>query len=259
MPKIYGNLQKPSRSYVGFFRFFKLFLWLGVVGLGWYAVFASDFFAVKKVEVEGTKFVSSAAIAENIPLGTNIWLLPKDTAAASIMENNTVESVAILRGIPNSVKIVVREREPAALWISGATATVLDGDGFSYVQFKTEELPLPESETGQVLASLPRIQDTKGLPLEMGQKVVGKTFVDFIVGVNADLARLVPDLHFDHFEIADTTYDVTWVAKEGARVQFNTLSDHGVQARNLARMYDQKKMTQTSKVDLRIDRWGYVE
>lgn len=258
MPKIYGNLQKPKRSFEGTVRTIKKLIWFAGLIAFLYAIFWSGWFSVKNVEVVGTSFSSVDQIKSQIPAGQNIWFLPRKEIEQRLpAQDRAIRSAAVLRGLPDSVKIVIDERPASLVWISGQVFTVLDENGFAFAQF-TGALPPAGTVQGDALQQLPRVIDTKALPVELDHYVVGATFIDFIVATQANLASYVPTAIIDHIEIADTTYDVTFVAKEGLRVQFNSLGDSGVQVRNLARLINQKKAALTSQVDLRIDRWAYV-
>ena len=106
---------------------------------------------------------------------------------------------------------------------------------------------------------LPLVVDTKALPVQLGKQPAGSTFVSFVAAVNSQLTTLLPSLTIDHFEISDSTYELTLISKQGMQVQFNTLGDAGVQSRNLVRLVQQHDVNLTSsKVNLQVDRWAYV-
>ncbi len=115
MPKIYGNLQKPTRSYEWIGRFLTRSLWSAAFIASVYALFFSGWFTIKKVEVEGARFSSEEAIRTEVGTEGSIWLLPKDEIRSHILRERSVESVAVFRGIPDSIKVVVKERQPAVL------------------------------------------------------------------------------------------------------------------------------------------------
>jgi hypothetical protein len=73
-----------------------------------------------------------------------------------------------------------------------------------------------------------------------------------------EVIQSVPGVRVDHFEVGATTYDVTMVLHGGLQVFFNSLGDAGVQSRNLARLARDGKLTNATRVDLRVDRWAYV-
>jgi len=261
MPRIYGSLQEPERTSplrtIGvFFRFFVL---LALISAAGWALFFSPWFQVTDVEVDGAAFVSADSVRAQVPLGGNIWRLQAKTIEAKVLTNPVVESVEVLRGIPHTVRVVVHERPPMALWTSGSTVSVLDPQGIAFEQFPMTGLPAATTPLGAALAKNPRVVDTKSLPVAADQTVVSPVFIGFIQQCQTQLAALLPQLTIDHYEVANTTYDLTLVTKQGMTVTFNTLADPGVQVRNLTRLVKEKNVPLTAKVNLSIDRWAYVQ
>lgn len=259
MPKIYGNLQPRRLSFAGFFRFLRVILWLAAGVGAVYAIWYSGWFRIRKVEVEGTYFSSAEAVKAAVPIGKNIWFISKEQLISQILINPVIVGVTVFRGIPDSVRVVVEERKPALIWISGENSLVLDEYGVGFAVFTPETFPSPDSPLDKLLATTPRVTDTKSLPVTLGKSIVSPTFIQFLEGVQKELVTYLPEVSLDHLEIADTTYDLTLVAKQGLRVQFNTLGNPGTQVRNLTRLIRQNKAALNSQVDLRVDRWAYVK
>lgn len=258
MPKIYGNMQKPARSSGSFFRYFKIILVVGVVGGFVYVIVFSSVFSIRNVTVEGVQFSSQKKIIDTVPQGTNIFRFAKEPSLAAILSDTTIQTASIYKGIPNTIKIEIKEREPVLRWVSGTTISVIDPVGVPFLQYDTQQLPNPQSKIGQSLAVVPQVVDTKSVPITVDRQVVSESFVTFIQQVNTELLSNMPEVSLDHFEISESTSDITYISKSGLRVVFNTLSDPGVQVRNLTRLIHQKKATLQSHIDLRIDRWAYV-
>jgi hypothetical protein len=259
MPKIYGNLQKPPRSYAGLARFVRLLAWIAGLAAVVYGIFLSGFFSVKRIDVQGTSLMPATEVSALAPTGGPIWFFPKEAVTSHLLEDDRVQSVSILKGLPDSIRIVVHERQPALAWVSGTSTTLVDGTGLAFLQYDQSSLPAATTPVGTIITALPHVQDTKSLPVSPGHRILSSGFVSFVQTISQNLGTTLPELTIDHFEVGDTTYNVTLVAKQGMQVQLNALADPGVQSRNLARMVQQKKATLTSKVDLRIDRWAYVQ
>jgi hypothetical protein len=259
MPKIYGNLQRPKPSYEKLFRFGGSLLWLLAGASLVYAIWFSNWFKVQKVVVEGTHFSSATDIARLVPAGSNIWFISKNRLENQILGQPSTDSVAMLRGLPDSVKIVITEKKPALLWIAGDTATVLDERGIPFYQYSRAGIPTPDTDQGKILATVPRVYDVKALPVHLDQhQVASVVFIQFLNSLPPLMTALIPGQTFDHYEIAETTYDLTVVMKKGMRISLNSLGDPNVQLRNLNRLITQKNLKPDAQVDLRIDRWAYV-
>jgi cell division septal protein FtsQ len=259
MPKIYGDLHKEPFSWVGILRGLQVALWLGAAICLVYAVAFSGWFTVRTIMVQGTVLTSSSRVKELIPTGTNVLAISTDSVSQRLLTDKRIESIAVLRGLPNSLRVIVKEKEPALLWISGTAANLVDRDGFVFATYSEADFPDPASPAGQLLSKVPKVRDDKALPATLDKQVVSPRFITFLADTQVQLANYLPELKVDHIEVVDTTYDVTFFAKQGMQVQFNTLGDSGVQVRNLTRLIHQQKATFASRVDLRIDRWAYVQ
>ncbi len=259
MPKIYGSLQKPRRDWSFFFRTVKqVSLGIGAILL-LYAVFFGPFFRVRKVDIQGVILSNPDELSKSVPLGGSIWFLPKDTILKGIAQDPLVTNVSILRGIPDTLRLVITERQPAFVWVSNGMSILVDSQGIAFTQYTQDTLPDVASSAGAKIASLPHVVDTKNINVTLGKPLVGRTFISFIEVLQTDFLTDLPGVHVTSAQVGNSTYDLTVFTKEGMQVQFNTLGDAGVQVRNLTRLVHQNKVnTASSHVDLRIDRWAYV-
>jgi len=217
--------------------------------MGIYLVLFSGYFSVKTVQVQGAHFASSEQIQALVPTGHDIWFLSTRDITDRVMQYPSVQSATVQRGLPNSVRIVVREKQPALIWISGNTCYVLDASGTAFAQFSRVDIP----ELG-----VPRVYDVENVPVKLGQQVAGISFVQFVTSASEQFASLLPQVTINSIEISDTTYEVTFYSTQGLTVEMSSLSDAGVQVRNLTRLIHQKDATLTSNVNLTVDRWAYV-
>jgi POTRA domain, FtsQ-type len=259
MPKIYGNLHRPKRDWSWVRRAARLVGYSAIAFAVAYGLFFGPIFRVSTVDIQGAHFSDSAVIQKAVPIGASIWTLPTAQIVAAVSADPLVEHVSVGRGIPNVARIVITERTPALLWTSGSSAYLVDADGIAFRRYDVSALPDPSSSVGKAMAGLGHVTDTTGVPVTLGQPVIGTTLLRFFGAVQAGFAESLPALHVDHAEVGETTYDLTVVTKEGMTVTFNVLGDSGVQMRNLARLVNQSKVDVTkAHVDLRIDRWAYV-
>jgi hypothetical protein len=258
MPKIYGT-PKPKRSFGAVRLFFMRLVWVAACCGVVYAAVWGPWLRVRRVEVRGTHFVSESTIANLVPVGAHIWLLPKDRIVQQALQNPVIQSVAVLRGLPDSVRIVVEEKKPALLWISGGTASVLDADGYAFMQYPENALPGPETPVGKVIQPLRRVYDTTNIAIKPDRPVVSPLFISFVQTTQKEFAKEAPTITIQRFEVATSTLDVTAVATTGMRIDLSVLADPAVQARNLNRLVTISKIPPASHVDLRVDRWAYVQ
>ena len=259
MPKIYGDLHSPKPALQGLSEL-RRFIFGSIILLGvLYGALLSGWFSVKNVEVRGALFTKTEQQQAQKIKGSNILFLPKEAIAAEVLSEDSVDSVSITRSFPQKVFITIKEKEPALIWQSAGISSVIDTEGFAIHQFPINTHPDPESMVGKSLLAIPLVIDTKNLPVHSGNLVVTSHFVKFTKEVNTNVASTIPEFETLNIEIGDSTYDSTYISKKGMRVHFSTLGDAGVQVRNLARLLSQGKATLSSIVDLRIDRWAYVQ
>lgn len=258
MPKIYGNVQRPRRSFSGLFSVLKsLAGLLVIVGLG-YLFFYGPIFRVRAVQVEGTALTSSERVSNLVQRNQSMWTVPESTITQATLQDPLVLSVGIYRSIPSTLRIIVQEKEPAIAWHTGETVVLLDSDGYAFAEFTPKTLPAADTPAGQKIGAIPHVYDVKALPVGLNNHVASSIFVNFLTEAKKQFAEHLPDLEITHMEIADTTYDLTVTTKQGMKIHMNSLADAGVQVRNLTRLIHQKKVTANGQVDLRIDRWAYV-
>jgi cell division protein FtsQ len=88
-------------------------------------------FAVRTVEVEGTRRLSAAEVAKlgNVAVGANVLALDLDAARAAIAADPWVESATVIRKLPATVRITVVEREARALVNIGGELYLATRDG----------------------------------------------------------------------------------------------------------------------------------
>lgn len=258
MPKIYGNVEQPRRSFAGVGRFFKTLLWIALGAGVVYFLFFGPFFRIRTVEVEGATLTSGDQFAHLVPKGASLWTFPESEIIKQVMANPLILSVGVFRGIPSTVRLVLQERKPELAWHTGTTMVLLDADGYAFQSFGQDNLPAVTTPAGKAIAAIPHVYDTKSVPVTLDTQVASSIFVQFVTTAKEQLSTNLPTLIFDRIEITDTTYDVAFISKDGMRVLMNSAGDAGVQVRNLTRLVHQQKVAFNSQVDLRIDRWAYV-
>jgi cell division septal protein FtsQ len=259
MPRIYSTPARRSPSlFRRLFALVRLCVWVGVLGGAGYFLFFSGRFALQTVSVEGSVLTDPETVKAAVQPGSNLLFLNKQAVSSKVLRDPIITSVRVLRGLPDEVRLVVQERESALVWETGTSLVVLDTDGVAIAQFTKENFPLPGTSAGDVLGVLPKVTDSKALPVTVGRPVVSPVFIRFIQQSQQALGEYLPELTVERYEVIDSTYDVTLIAGQGMRVQLNTLTEAPVQIRNLTRLVRQEKATFSSQVDLRIGRWAYV-
>ena len=259
MPKIYGSLHKPKKDLSGFWLILKSIIILAVLLFCFFAIFFSKTFQIKNVFVEGANFSSEEDIKNTVPLGENIWLLPKQEVIDKVMKDSVIENVTIFRGLPNNIRIRVVERSSSLIWKTGDQNIVLDSEGTAFASFASKDFPEDDTNLGKLLRQLPEVKDTKNLPVNINEKVVSPLFLSFSQELRNSMKEYLPGVEIKSLELGDTTYDLSMILSNGMQVQLTTLGDAAPMVRNLKRLIDQKIVSDNAKIDLRIDRWAYIK
>lgn len=206
-----------------------------------YFVFYSKTFAVRDVIVEGNHFATTEAVSSFVPKHSNIFRLNLTETKKQILTNvPEVKDLTIYRGIPNAVKIVVFERDARVLWQSGNDVYFLSSQGEIAKKVNRDDK----------IAGVPKVIDTKNLPIKVGVRVVSASFINFILTIQNDLQPEANIKPLD-FSIDETTFDVNLATDAGFYIKFNTLRSSKSQLNNLKSVLVAKRPDVHEYVDLR--------
>jgi cell division protein FtsQ len=114
-------------------------IWSGVgafavmIALAWLVCF-SDVLAVKSVQVAGAHRLDAAQVERvaNVPHGGSLALLDTGSIAARVRTLAPVADVSVERRFPNTVRIRITERTPAAVLVTPTGRYLVDDEGVAY-------------------------------------------------------------------------------------------------------------------------------
>ena len=110
-------------------KLLALLLLVGASGLLYY-VAASDDFRIATVAVSGARLLTPGEVeAAAAVSGINIFWLKQEMVAQRLQAVPAIESVRAEAYLPNRVEVRIGERTPVAIWLSGETAWLVDGEG----------------------------------------------------------------------------------------------------------------------------------
>lgn len=229
--------------------------WLIIAFIIWFFT-ASSFFKVKDIRVEGpaTPEVSQAIEALR---GRNIlWLSVTHPDRMIRQKQPSLKQIQILRGIPDTLRVKLIEREPALIWQTGDSWYTLDATGFVFAKS-----PLNKKEDGSFdlpATNLPILVDKTNLPVKMASYIIRPTFIVFV----NDLRRRLPEefnLQLARLEISETTYSLTAVTDAGWSILFHTGRQLDPQLRTLAKVLESKRSEIKEYIDVRVGGWVYYK
>ena len=259
MPKIYGDLQPPSRPWLRtILRVIRYsMLTAGLVALV-YVGYISPVFHIKKVEVVGAVITPESTVLQAVPVGKSIWSFSSASLQASLHDQPTIENIQVLKGLPSTIRVVLTERAPAMQWESNGTVCLIDASGVAFMCYAKATPPDPGSALGQRLSQVPYLIDTKQVAVQVGSQTTSSLLVGFLDATRSQLATNLPELQIDHFELGESTHDITMVTKGGMHVLLSSFDDPGIQIRNLFRLVHVENIPLNATVNLLVPRWAYV-
>ncbi len=235
---IEASRPKPNWRRIGF-----VILLAGVIGLGYWFIYASPTFAITEVEVHGVEPSLIKSITDTL-IGSNIWRVN----AIAIEENskqvyNSIETVSVVRGIPHKVRLEATLRSPKVRWQVGDTVFIIDSAGQVFSQGDTPEY-----------ATLPKIVDKTNFPVKVGQRIVSPSFITFLTEIHERVPATLKKAVVAN-EITVTTFHIDVVLDSGARIRLTTqrpLQEQLDGAATILAAHPDAKV-----VDVRVPRWGY--
>jgi hypothetical protein len=215
-PKMSGLTDKVIEKKPSIIRpLMRIVIILLSLGLFAWALF-SPIFAVSEVIIAGNVNVGSEKVSAVVPTNINLWRYPTAKVAAKVKDvSPLISDVAIYRGVPNSIKIDVAEKNVAVIWQSGEDKFIVGMDGNAIMK--------PDKEY-----AVPLVIDSSGILIKMNDNVASTSFISLVIEV-ANAFESIIGVPIDHFEVGVTTFEITVVGKTGPKLIMNTQRDGKLQ------------------------------
>lgn len=157
---------------------------LGVIG-GVSALYRSQLFEIRTVDVIGAERLTVDAIRSRaaVPQGATLLRFPAGAIKARLLDYAWIADAQVTRDFPNTLRIRVVERKPAAVVDTGETFWVVDSSGMVLGEQSLEET-----------TTLPTIRDIPGLDLKAGRASTSEVLrnaLDVLSGISAELRQKV--------------------------------------------------------------------
>lgn len=127
IPKKYTGKTIDKKRHSKTSIIIKLFLILAIIIAGIVFILVSPQFNVKNINVSGNSHVDSQTIINlsNIEKDKNIFSFSRKNIMSNILQNPYIEQVYIRRSLPDTIEIIVKERE--------ATFNIQYGNAYIYI------------------------------------------------------------------------------------------------------------------------------
>lgn len=215
-----------------------------------YVFYWSPIFKIKEILVSGNSYVSTDRIISAVPQSANIFALDTDRLSDSIQGKiPEIDEIKIYKGIPDALKIIVTENQGALVWQSGINYYLISKSGVAFKDITADMASY---------AAIPKVVDTKAIPVTIPHKIVSQDFVAFVGQIYSNIKE-EDNLDPDYFSIAETTVDVNLVTKNGLYLKFDSLRSASKQLDNLKLVLMEKRAEIAEYVDLRVSGWAYYK
>ncbi len=236
-----------------------IFLVLGILAalffIGWFFTQA-PWLKVKTIIIDGQATPETEAIVHKLYSKNILWLSVTHPEATIRKNQPSIKQIQILRGIPDTLRVKLIERQPALIWQVGDRWYTLDETGFV---FKQETLTKkPDNSYELPVTELPVVIDTKNLPVELGHSIVRPSFIAFIANLKKELEPEA-GLTMIRAEIGETTFNASVVTNAGWKILFDTTRPLDVQLRTVKRVLESKRSEIHEYLDVRVRGWVYYK
>ncbi|HEX2299672.1 MAG TPA: FtsQ-type POTRA domain-containing protein, partial [Pseudonocardiaceae bacterium] len=119
---------------------------LTLAGAATWVLVGSSLLDARSVQVIGTRELTADHVRASaaVPLGTPMLLLDTGQIAARVAAVPRVAAVEVSRSLPDTVRIAVTERSPAAVWPAPDGVHLVDATGMAYATVPEPPVGVPE-------------------------------------------------------------------------------------------------------------------
>lgn len=238
-PKIYVPTVPVPRS--GFITppIKQALLWLVFLGcLVWFLGF-SPFVRVKHIQIEGQITPETKTVIEQLKNRNILFMRPGVLQKQLKTKQPGIKDIKIIRGIPDTLKIKVLERDFGIIWQVGESRYLVALDGVIIRPIT------PDTQIG-----LPVVVDVSGMTPQSGQRIVVPYFVKTIKDIYANFTQKT-NLDISKIEVGETTFQINVSTSAGWRVIFDMTRPLDDQWEALKKVMDEHKSEITEYADIR--------
>lgn len=214
--KSYKRPEVP-KPFFSFKKFIILFFLIVLISGLFYFVFLSGIFEVKNIILVNNRSISLQEVEKSITpiykkkfLGlqfNNILFFDIKEAKLSLLQNySRLSSVKITKKLPDTLEIEVQEREGVLVWETGDKRYLIDIEGVVFSECLGE-------------SNLPKVIDSKKLPVVLNSQIVSSDFVNFVLGLTDKLPK--EGISIVSITVPESTYDLWVKTKEGFDIYFD--------------------------------------
>lgn len=222
----------------------------------WWFFTQAPWLRVKDIRIEGNATEETKAEINKL-MGQNIlWLSVTHPEEVILEKQPSIKEIEILRGIPDTLRVKLIERQPAMIWQVGETWYTVDETGFIY---KEEQLHKKEDGSLEYPATdLPIVVDTKNLPTKVTTTIVRPQFIGFVRNLKDRLPKDY-NVKLVRVEVGETTFSVKAMTDAGWGILFDTTRTLEAQLSTLTKVLAANRNNIKEYVDVRVRGWVYYK
>ncbi len=214
--------------------------------LWWF--FASQVFIVKDIIYEGEP---SEPIVEKIETlrGKNILLLKIDELIAGWQgELPIIKSLVIYRGLPDTLRVNVEERDKAIVWQSKEEYYFIDTSGVAYER----------AEGGKKESYLPIVDDSN-INVELGNRIVSSDFVTTVQKIIDELPAKINNESIEEIHVGESTFSIAVLTSSNITIKFDITQSVNAQLEAVRYVYSEKRGDVKQYIDVRVLGKAYIK
>lgn len=230
-----------------------LLLLVAIAAVGAYFAVFSPLLWEQQVNVKGAKTISQDAVvraAEDAaeqhfgPISTRSLVLVNTGAVADAIKrkHDDIAAIEVTKRWPNGLDVDITERQSTLLWQSHDGYYLVDGQGIAFDKATPQE-------------KLIKVEDSAGLPVELGKRVASARFIKALQDIRRDMATA--GLKVTGFRIPESTFEVQAITDQGYYALFDTTRSASFQVDALKRAVEKAKPKEYA--DLQVPGRVYVK
>jgi len=245
-PEIISRTQEQKKKKFSInFRPLKNFLYLVVIIFVFYVVFFSSYFKIKSIEIDGVKSVEISDYLHRTLVGKNIVLFQTGSYLRDLVKEFPVLAEAnIVRGLPNTIKVNVSERDQVLIWCNAAGCFNIDTYGYAYEKV--------EKPTDKVV-----LIDDGNVEVKDGARVTTPQFIAFFLDAIKQLDA--SGIKVKEARISETTFKVAFVTQDGWQAIFDSSSSLVNQVSSVVQVVKDNRADLKEYVDVRVQGIAYIK
>jgi cell division septal protein FtsQ len=242
---------------------------ISFLGVTVYVLFFSNFLAIKKIDIQDTGRINPEEVKGRVYQmlsgkylsflpKNNIILVQKNAISQDLIGDfKLIKSLKIEKDFPNSLAILIMEKNPMLLLRSNGKDYVIDEKGIAYDRSDFESDFLNEN-------SLLILEDKSGKNVKEKEEAIDPGYLDFILSVREDLSRNL-DISIRQLITAPNLIsgDLSVETNEGWKIFFNKevglVKEIEMLKAVLGGKIEKEKRQELEYIDLRTDNKVYYK